>query len=195
MMILTRIAILVLSYFIGSIPNGLIFGKMFWNTDLRQKGSGNIGATNAWRVLGKKAGILIFALDFLKGVIPVLLAAHFIGTPWSMVAAGLGAIAGHVFSIFTAFQGGKAVATGLGVVSVLMPEVALIVFVVWLAIVLVTRYVSLGSIVASILVPILAVVFEYPLPFFDFGVFTATLIVLRHRPNIKRLLNGTENKV
>ena len=189
------ILILAASYFIGSIPNGLIFGKLFWKTDLREHGSGNIGATNAWRVLGKKAGILIFVLDFLKGVIPVLLASHFIGTPWSMVIAGIMAIAGHVFSIFTAFQGGKAVATGLGIITVMMPKIALIVFVVWLAIVMITRYVSLGSVIASILVPILTVVFEYPLPFFDFGVFTATLIVLRHRPNLKRLLNGTENKI
>ena len=112
-----------------------------------------------------------------------------------MVIAGVMAIAGHVFSIFTAFQGGKAVATGLGVLSVMMPKIALIVFLVWVAIVMATRYVSLGSIIASILVPILAVKLKYPLPFFDFGVFTATLIVLRHRPNIKRLLNGTENKI
>ncbi len=195
MEILTWIICLVLSYFIGSIPNGLIFGKMFWKVDLREHGSGNIGATNAWRVLGKKAGILIFILDFLKGVIPVLIAMNFIGTAWSMVIIGVMAIAGHVFSIFTAFQGGKAVATGLGVVTVMMPEIALIVFLVWLAIVFATRYVSLGSIVSSILVPILTVYFEYPLPFFDFGVFTATLIVMRHRPNIKRLLNGTENKI
>ena len=195
MIVITWILVLAASYIIGSIPNGLIFGKMIWKTDLREHGSGNIGATNAWRVLGKKAGILIFALDFLKGEIPVLLALHFIGTPWSMVVAGIMAIAGHVFSIFTAFQGGKAVATGLGVLSVMMPKIALIVFLVWVAIVMATRYVSLGSIIASILVPILALKFKYPLPFFDFGVFAATLIVLRHRPNIKRLLNGTENKI
>ena len=195
MTIVTWLSILILGYFIGSIPNGLIFGKMIWNVDLREKGSGNIGATNAWRVLGKKAGLLVFALDFLKGVIPVLLASTFIGLPWSMVIAGLAAIAGHVFSIFTAFQGGKAVATGLGVITILMPNVALIVFVTWLIIVLITRYVSLGSIVASILVPILAVVFKYPGAFLYFGTFAATLIVLRHRPNIKRLLSGTENKI
>ena len=192
---MTWILILIVSYFIGSIPNGLIFGKMIWYVDLRERGSGNIGATNAWRVLGKKAGLLVFALDFLKGVIPVLLASTFIGLPWSMVIAGLAAIAGHVFSIFTAFQGGKAVATGLGVITILMPNVALIVFVTWLIIVLITRYVSLGSIVASILVPILAVVFKYPEAFLYFGTFAATLIVLRHRPNIKRLLSGTENKI
>ena len=195
MTILTWAIILVAAYFIGSIPSGLIIGKAFYNTDLRQRGSGNIGATNAWRVLGKKAGFIVFLMDFLKGAIPVLLAENFIGTPWSMVIIGIMAIAGHVFSIFTAFQGGKAVATGLGVVTIMMPNVALIVFAVWLAIVMITRYVSLGSIVASVLVPVLAVLFGYPLPFMDFGVFTATLIVLRHRPNIKRLLNGTENKI
>ena len=195
LIILTWILLLLASYFIGSIPSGLIVGKSIWHKDLRDYGSGNIGATNAWRVLGKKAGIIVFLMDFLKGAIPVLLAAQFIGTPWSMVIIGVMAIAGHVFSIFTAFQGGKAVATGLGVITVMMPNVALIVFVIWLVIVMITRYVSLGSIIASILVPILSVVFEYPMPFMDFGVFTATLIVLRHRPNIKRLLNGTENKI
>ena len=195
MTILTWALVLIAAYFIGSIPSGLIIGKALYNTDLRQCGSGNIGATNAWRVLGKKAGIVVFVMDFLKGVIPVLLASYFIGTPWSMVIVGVMAIAGHVFSIFTAFQGGKAVATGLGVVTVMMPDIALIVFVVWLIIVMITRYVSLGSIIASVLVPILSIVFEYPIPFMDFGVFTATLIVLRHRPNIKRLLNGTENKI
>ena len=195
MTILTWIIVLILAYFVGSIPNGLIFGKMFWNTDLRQHGSGNIGATNAWRVIGKKAGILIFLLDFLKGVIAVIIASYLIGEAWAMVLAGFMSIVGHVISIFIQFQGGKAVATGLGVITVMMPKTALIVFLVWLAVVLVTRYVSLGSIIASILVPILALVFEYPQPFFSFGVFAATLIVLRHRPNIKRLLNGTENKI
>lgn len=195
MEISTWIACLIVSYLIGSIPNGLIFGRMIWNVDLRTKGSGNIGATNAWRVIGKKAGLLIFALDFLKGVIPVLLASQFIGTAWSMVIIGVMAIIGHALSIFLSFKGGKAVATGLGVLTMMMPEIALIVFITWLGIVFFTRYVSLGSIIASILVPILAVVFDYPIPFFDFGVFTATLIVLRHKPNIKRLIAGTENKI
>ena len=192
---MTLIIILIVSYFLGAIPNGLIFGKLFWNVDLRQHGSGNIGATNAWRVIGKSAGLLIFAMDFLKGFIAVYLAEIFLATPLAMVAAAFFAIVGHTLSIFIQFQGGKAVATGLGVISMMMPKVAAIVFLVWLAIVLITRYVSLGSIVASILVPILAISFHYPLEFLSFGTFAATLIVLRHKDNIRRLINGTENKI
>ena len=187
--------VLIAAYLLGSIPNGLIFGRLIWKKDLRQYGSHNIGATNAWRVLGKPAGFLIFALDFLKGAFSVLLAQIFAGTPTVMVLAGLLAIFGHAFSIFLKFKGGRGVATGLGVISFLMPSVTSIVFLAWLAIVLATRYVSLGSIVAAALVPILALIFGYAVEFVLFGVASAVFIILRHRENIVRLLNGRENKI
>ena len=188
-------AVLIVAYLLGSIPNGLIFGRLIWKKDLRRYGSHNLGATNAWRVLGKPAGLLIFALDFLKGVLSVLLAQIFVGTPAVMVLAGLLAIFGHSCSVFLKFKGGKGVATGLGVIAFLMPSVTSIVFMVWLAIVLATRYVSLGSIVAAALVPILALVFGYALELVLFGVAAALFIAVRHRDNISRLLHGRENKI
>lgn len=187
--------VLIAAYLLGSIPNGLIFGQLIWKKDLRRYGSHNLGATNAWRVLGKPAGLLIFALDFLKGVLSVLLAQIFIGTPMAMVLAGLIAILGHSCSIFLKFKGGRGVATGLGVTAFLMPSVTSIVFLVWLAIVLATRYVSLGSIVAAALVPILALAFGYERAFVLFGVAAAVFIIFRHKENIVRLLNGRENKI
>ena len=187
--------ILFFSYLLGSIPNGLIFGKLIWKKDLRKIGSGNIGATNAWRNLGKKAGLLIFALDFLKGALSVLLAENFIGEPVLMILAGLFAILGHSFSLFLKFHGGKGVATGLGVIAMLMPKITAIVFLIWLAIVFVTRYVSLGSIVASICVPLLAIFFDEPTEFILLGALAAVFITVRHKENISRLSKGIENKV
>ena len=183
------------SYLLGSIPNGLVFGKLLWNIDLRQHGSRNIGATNAWRTLGKGPGLLIFLLDFFKGFLSVWLAQHFLGTPVSMVLAGSIAILGHSCSVFLGFKGGKGVATGLGVISMLMPSVTCIVFLTWLAIVLATRYVSLGSIVASSLVPVLAWLFDEPWSYTAFGLLAAIFIIVRHRTNIDRLMRGTENKI
>ena len=186
--------ILILSYLLGSIPNGLIFGKLLWHKDLRKFGSKNIGATNAWRVLGAKAGILIFLLDFLKGEISVALAKSFGGDAWVMVLAGLFAILGHTFSIFLQLRGGKGVATGLGVITLMMPEVTAIVFATWLVIFLVTRYVSLASIIAAALTPILAFAFDEPIEFVIFGLAAAIFIIFRHRENISRLIKGKENR-
>lgn len=194
-MLLLLIAILILSYLLGSIPNGLIFGKLLWHKDLRNFGSRNIGATNAWRVLGKKAGLSIFALDFLKGVVGVVLAQILIGTPAAMLWAGFFAMLGHTYSIFLKLRGGKGVATGLGVITMLMPKVTVIVFLVWLAVVFATRYVSLGSIVAAILVPILALVFDYAIEFVLFGAVAAVFVTLKHKDNIARLSRGVENKI
>ncbi|MBR4151659.1 MAG: glycerol-3-phosphate 1-O-acyltransferase PlsY [Selenomonadaceae bacterium] len=182
------------AYLVGSIPVGLILGKLIWKKDLRQFGSRNIGATNAWRVLGKKAGILVFILDFLKGQVGVLLGSHFIGTPEAMVIGGFFAIVGHVISIFTGFKGGKGVATGLGVLSILMPKVMAIVAVIWIILVVLTRYVSIGSIVAASLTPLLAAVFDMPGPYFAFALAAAVVIIWRHRENLKRLREGRENK-
>ena len=186
--------ILILSYLLGSIPNGLIFGKLIWHKDLRNFGSGNIGATNAWRVIGKQAGILIFLLDFLKGAISVMLAKIFVGSALVMVAAGLLAIIGHTFSIFLKLRGGKGVATGLGVIAVMMPKVTAIVFLTWLIIFLVTRYVSVASIVAAALTPILAVIFDEPIEFIILGLMAAAFIIFRHKENILRLKQGRENR-
>lgn len=186
--------ILIFSYLLGSIPNGLIFGKLIWHKDLRQFGSKNIGATNAWRVLGRQAGILIFLLDFLKGALSVKLAEIFIGDAWAMICAGILAILGHTFSIFLKLHGGKGVATGLGVIAMMMPKVTAIVFLIWLAIFIATRYVSVASIIAAASTPILAFIFNEPKEFVLFGLAAALFIIFRHRENILRLRDGKENR-
>lgn len=186
---------LLLSYLLGSIPNGLWLCCALWHVDLRQHGSHNIGATNAWRTLGKGPGFLVFFLDMLKGLLAVWLGEMLVGTPPVMILCGVLAIVGHSLSLFLRFHGGKGVATGLGVILMLMPKVTVIVFLVWLLLVLATRYVSLGSIVAAALVPVLALVFGYPALYVAFGVLAAALIIVRHRSNITRLLNGTENRI
>ncbi|SFT33437.1 glycerol-3-phosphate acyltransferase PlsY [Selenomonas sp. GACV-9] len=185
----------LIAYLLGSIPNGLVFGKLIWHIDLREHGSHNIGATNAWRTLGKGPGFLIFLLDFLKGALSVWLGSLLVGTPLAMVLAGVLAIVGHSCSLFLKFKGGKGVATGLGVIVMMMPLPALIVFLVWLVIVKVSGYVSLGSIVAAALVPVLAWQFDYPTEYIGFGVLAAAFIIIRHHANIGRLLSGTESKI
>ncbi|MBO4779127.1 MAG: glycerol-3-phosphate 1-O-acyltransferase PlsY [Selenomonadaceae bacterium] len=184
----------IAAYLIGSIPMGLILGKLIWKKDLRNFGSHNIGATNAWRTFGRKAGFLVFVFDFLKGQIGVLLGACLIGTPCAMVVGGLLAMLGHIFPLFLGFKGGKGVATGLGVLAALMPKITAIVFIVWFVLVLITRYVSVGSIVAAILTPILAACFKEPSAFFAFSLAAAVVIVWRHKENIQRLKAGRENK-
>lgn len=186
--------LLLLAYLIGSIPFGLIFGKLLWKKDLRRFGSRNIGATNAWRVLGRKAGLLIFLFDFLKGQLGVLLGAYIFASPGAMVLGGIFAMFGHICPLFLGFRGGKGVATGLGVIAALMPKVTVIIVIVWLVLVLLTRYVSVGSIVASVLAPILAALFKAPDEFFAFALAAASIIVWRHRDNIARLKAGRENK-
>ena len=193
-MAMTALSCLI-AYVLGSIPNGLWLGKALWHTDLREHGSHNIGATNAWRTLGKGPGFLIFLLDFLKGLLSVYIASALVGTPLAMVLAAIFAIVGHSASLFMGFKGGKGVATGLGVLSMLMPQVTLIVFLVWLALVKITGYVSLGSMVAAACVPVLAYAFGVPVEYLVFGVAAAILIVVRHKANISRLLSGTESKI
>ena len=186
---------LLLSYLLGSIPNGLWLCRALWHVDLRQHGSHNIGATNAWRTLGKGPGFLGGCRDMLKGLRAGWRGEMLVGTPLVMILCGVLAIVGHSLSLFLRFHGGKGVATGLGVILMLMPKVTVIVFLVWLLLVLATRYVSLGSIVAAALVPVLALVFGYPALYVAFGVLAAALIIVRHRSNITRLLNGTENRI
>ncbi|MBR0261079.1 MAG: glycerol-3-phosphate 1-O-acyltransferase PlsY [Selenomonadaceae bacterium] len=191
---MTWATLIIAAYLIGSIPMGLIFGKLIWKKDLRQYGSRNIGATNAWRILGRKAGLLIFIFDFLKGQLGVLLGAYFFASPGAMVVGGLFAMLGHMFPIFIGFKGGKGVATGLGVIAALMPKVTAIVFIVWLVLTLITRYVSVASITAAVLTPILAAIFKEPMIYFLFALVAGLIIVFRHRENIQRLKAGRENK-
>ena len=189
-MITMEIAVLLLAaYIIGSIPTGLIIGKLFFKTDVRNYGSKNIGATNTFRVLGLKAALPVFLGDAGKGALGVLL---FSPNPEWMIAGGLCAMIGHNWSLFLKFSGGRGVATGLGVLIALSPVVAAICFAVWAVIVKFTSFVSLGSIVAAILVPVLMYVMAEPVPYIIFGGIAAAFVVFRHRENIVRLLQGKE---
>lgn len=188
------IGMIILSYLIGSIPCGLIVGKAIYHKDLRHYGSGNIGATNAFRVLGKKAGVLVFLLDFFKGELAVILGLNVIGEPCAAVLCGLFVILGHMHSIFLQMKGGKGVSTALGVISILMPKVAVIIVLVWGAIVFATRYVSLGSITAALMTPVLAMVFSYHKYYVIFGIIAAAFVIIKHKDNIARIRKGRENR-
>ena len=186
---MTGILFLVLAYLAGSIPSGLIIGKVLYHTDPREYGSHNTGATNAYPVFGAVGGLLVLLCDVAKGMLGVYLgqlaSQAGIGTPadqiYLMIAGGLLSIVGHSCSVFLKFKGGKGVATGLGIILFLAPWETLIV--------------SLGSIVAAILVPILMYVFGEPLPLTIFGLLAAILVVVRHKDNIIRLIQGRELKV
>ena len=183
----------ILAYLIGSIPSGLIIGKILFNTDVRQYGSKNIGATNTYRVIGLKAALPVFLCDALKGAAGVVLLSSY--GPMYMILGGILAMMGHNWSIFLGFKGGRGVATGLGVLIALSPLVALIAFLVWGVIVYFTKLVSLGSIIAAALVPILMYFTGESYWFVGFGALAALFVIVRHWDNIKRLLAGNELKV
>lgn len=185
----------LLAYLIGSVPNGLILGRYLWGVDLREFGSKNIGATNAYRVLGPKPALWVFLTDLLKGVAGVYLGQWLIGTPLAAITGGIAAIAGHNWSIFLKFKGGRGVATGLGVIAIIAPIVTAIVFSVWSIIVYFTRYVSLASIVAAALVPVIMWLMGERGEYFYFGLLAALFVIVRHKPNIERLIKGQELKI
>ena len=183
---------ILVSYLIGSIPTAYLFGKLFKRIDLRQYGSGNVGATNAWRVLGKKIGIITLIIDILKGFAAVTIIARFFsGTP---LICGLAAILGHNFPVYLKFRGGKGVATSLGVVMGLAPDVLGTVILVWIGVIFLTKYVSLASMAAGLSLPIFSVLFGYPLAMHCFFLLLGILVVIQHRSNIKKLVKGEEEK-
>lgn len=184
---------LLASYLVGSIPCGYIFGKLK-GIDLRYHGSGNIGTTNAFRVLGRRTGILVFLCDLAKGLLPALIGKFWGGPIWG-VAAGIASVAGHNWSVFLGFKGGRGVATGAGVAIALIPQVVFIAFGIWGIVVLLTGYVSLGSIVSALSVPFIALFFRVPPIYYVFAIPVPAIIVYRHLPNIRRLLKGTEPRI
>lgn len=187
--------VLAFVYLFASIPFGLLVSKYFYGTDIRSKGSGNIGATNVLRTLGAFPAILVLILDMGKGITAVFLARYFLGTDFSAVIAGLVAIIGHSCSCFLGFKGGKGVATGLGVILMLSPLVTCLTVMVFALIVGITRYVSLGSVLGALLLPLLMIVFHQPKPYLYFACLAAAFVIYRHRGNIQRLLHGTESKI
>jgi len=195
------------AYFVGSIPFGLIVARLVAGIDIRQHGSGNIGATNVGRVLGSKWGAVVLVLDLLKGALPIALLPRTFephlgtdATHWT-VAAGLAAIAGHMFPCWLGFRGGKGVATAAGVVLCLAPQPALVAVITFVVVTAVTRYVSLASIVAAAAFAVWEMLLLRPNPFREttwsvaaFSLLVPALIVFRHRANLGRLWRGEEPK-
>jgi len=183
-----------MSYLLGSVPFGLLVGKLK-GVDLTKTGSGNIGTTNVFRSVGKGFGIAVFVLDMLKGYFPVYLASSTGQNHYIVMLCGLLAIAGHMFPIFLRFKGGKGVATGLGVILGIAPYLFILSFLLGISIISLTGYVSLASITGSIFLTILMLRSGQPLPYAWMVAFVTVLILVKHIPNIKRLLSGTENKI
>jgi len=188
---------LSVAYLLGSVPFGYLLVRVFLKEDVRQRGSGNIGATNVARSGGKWLGIATLALDLAKGYAAVAFARHSAPGLFDLaVAAAVAAVVGHVFPVWLGFRGGKGVATALGVMLALAPLSGLGITLVFLIIVLLTRYVSLGSIAGAICFPVFgiyAAAVRTPMVVFGF-IFIAALVIAKHRANIRRLLNGTESK-
>lgn len=184
---------LILSYLIGSISFALVVGKMFYKIDIRGYGSGNLGATNAYRVLGVKAGLSVAVADILKGTLACFLPLILSSTV-NPIVCGLLAILGHIFSVFASFKGGKAVATATGVFLFFTPLGVLVGFVVFVLTLLFSKYVSLSSMLASIALFIYCLLFEDNV-IIILSMLISVVIIILHRQNIKRILNGTENKI
>ncbi len=194
--------LLVLAYLLGSIPTSVWVGKKFYGIDVREYGSGNAGATNTFRVLGWKAGLPVFIFDMFKGFAAVTLVA-FLDVPHAsntfisyQLAFGAAAVLGHIFPVFAQFKGGKGVATLLGVVIALSPIPAIMAFIIFVIVLLLFKYVSLGSIIAGISYPLIIwfVFPSNPIVLKIASVVMAISLILTHRKNIIRLINGTESK-
>jgi glycerol-3-phosphate acyltransferase PlsY len=183
----------VVAFVVGSVPFGVLISRAFYGTDIRQAGSGNIGAANALRTLGRRGAVIVLALDALKGFAPAL-AAGALGGPLAASAAALAAVVGHCWSPFLGFKGGKGVATAFGALFALWWPAGLAFGVVWIAAVVATGYASVGSMLASIaMAPVLW--FGLGPIGLAYGILSTILIVIRHRENFDRLRRGTENRL
>lgn len=186
--------VLLGSYLFGSVSFGYLIAKYWGGIDIRQYGSGNVGTTNVFRIVGPIPGIMAFIGDFLKGYLSTFLALQ-VGGEMLAVFAGLAAIVGHSYSIFLGFKGGKIIATGVGVIVAMNYVVGTMAIGFFLIILSIFKYVSLASILAASTVPLAMVLYKEPLPFIIFSFLGVTFAIYRHIPNIKRLMAGTEHKI
>lgn len=194
----------IIAYLLGSIPTAVWVGKSKYGIDVREHGSKNAGATNTFRVLGKKAGITVLSIDVLKGFVATFLPFLFGVGPWQsdelftvQILAALAAVVGHVFPVFAGFRGGKGVATSLGVIIGLHPPAAGICIGVFLIVFIISKYVSLGAICAAVTFPA-SIYFIFGIKSVwlnGFSILLASLVIIAHRQNIKRLMCGNENKM
>ena len=192
---LLLIPVLIVVYLIAAIPTGIVLTRLMGGEDVRQKGSGNIGATNVYRVAGKTAGILTLIGDMLKGFLPLLVIKSWLApTPAQLGFAAALAIIAHCYPVYLKFKGGKGIATALGIFLVISPQAVLGALAVFVLAVATTRFISLGSVLAALSAPLLILMLGFPQPIFLATLFIALLVIWRHRSNIKRLLDGTEDR-
>jgi glycerol-3-phosphate acyltransferase PlsY len=189
------IFILIVIYLIAAVPTGIVLARVMGYEDVRDKGSGNIGATNVYRVAGKLAGVLTLAGDILKGFLPLLACKTWLApTSAQLGIACATAIVGHCYPVYLKFRGGKGIATALGIFLVMSPIAVLGAAIVFGITVATTRFISLGSVLAAMSAPLLVLMLNQPQPIFLATLFIAALIVWRHRSNIKRLMDGSEDR-
>lgn len=184
---------IAVAYLLGSIPFSYLAGRAK-GIDLRTVGSGNLGAANAFRALGRGTGIAVLVADVLKGVVAVVIARLLTDDPWPAIAAGA-AMAGHVFPVWLRFRGGKGVAVGGGAVIALMPLASVILFAIWIVVAVVSRYTSLASITSAVVATPLVWAMGYPAADVVFTAIAAVAVVVLHRGNIRRLATGTERRI
>ncbi len=191
----------VIGYLLGGIPSGYLVARFIAGQDVRSQGSGKTGATNVRRLLGWKGFFGVLALDAAKAAVAVLIAGQLLDGPdaWIKTVAGLAAVIGHSWSPYLGLQGGRGVAPGGGAMLAMMPEVILLSTLVGIPTVLLSRFVSLGSVAGAIAVPLLTlgivVLFDRPWPYFFYSVLAAGLILVKHKDNIERLMTGTERRI
>lgn len=206
-MVAVYIVVTMIAYLLGSISFSVIISKKLAGFDVREKGSGNAGSTNVLRTVGKKAAVITLVCDILKGIVAVLISiligkiAKECSSAILVEIAALAVVLGHTFPIFFEFRGGKGVATSLGLVLIINWKIGLICLVFALALMAITRMVSLGSISAAVLFAVLTLfirdsyIVEYEASFIIFGILLAAFVVFNHRSNLKRIISGTENKL
>ena len=187
---------LILCYLIGAIPSGVWIGKIFKNIDVRDYGSRNSGATNSYRVMGPQFGVAVLIADALKGFLPLLIASKYIDSQFQILILAMVVILAHTYSCFIKFKGGKGVATSLGVFLFLIPYIVMILCLIFIAVFLAFRYVSLASITAAAALPILVFIMDKSdnIYLFVLSLIIGGFVIYRHRANIERLLKGTETK-
>lgn len=202
----TAVSMILIAYLLGSIPSAVWIGKKYYGIDIREHGSKNAGTTNMLRVLGRRAALPVFALDFLKGfvavtIIELLKYDSHVTSMWLIdlkIIAVFAAVLGHIFPIFAGFRGGKGVATLVGAVTGIYPYVILLCFGVWLIVLMISHYVSLASMIAGCCFPVFTLLsprINESVPFVVFSFATAVLLIYTHRKNIERLRAGTESKI
>ena len=189
------ILLVVGGYLVGSIPTGVILARLFSATDIRREGSGNIGATNVYRVLGAKLGVITLVGDVVKGMVPVILTRFFMGDDVWIASVALSTFLGHLYPLFLRFRGGKGVATALGIFMVIAPLVTAGAVIVFIVVVVRWKYVSLGSLAASASMPLFLGAGGYSMVYGGLSMMIGGLIFYRHGDNIKRLREGLEKKI